>query len=328
MDNPPSNRNRDPRGSAMSPAPSPHQEPTPAEPLSGETRPRMDVRSELEEQGFAQTLRKIVEQAREESLVASNDTSTPPSGSQVGGSGSTAGLEGSVVRMLDGFRKNLVEAAQEPPVPSSAPGQTPPSAAPSSAPQPNPEHRSPLSQVSKAAGNILSDIATPPASRPAPVRSPHATSSGGAADSPGASTRSTVGLLILLAVLGLVWYFVPHLLAAINESRLVGSPVGGELHPADIRSRSDVVRAFHQYALRPATPVLTWWTHRKVERQVAEATPALQPAIQTLTDLYEQARYLPDDADFTPDQIGTARRALERCRATSHCEGARDNGIA
>ena len=48
MDNPPSNRNRDPRGSAMSPAPSPHQEPTPAEPLSGETRPRMDVRSELE----------------------------------------------------------------------------------------------------------------------------------------------------------------------------------------------------------------------------------------------------------------------------------------
>ena len=120
---------------------------------------------------------------------------------------------------------------------------------------------------------------------------------------------------MLLAVLGLVWYFVPHLLTAIHESRLVGSPVGGEMRPADIRSRSDVVRAFHHFALRPATPAPTWWTHREVERQVAQATPSLQPAIQTLTDLYEQARYLPGDADFTPDQIGTARRALEQCEA-------------
>ena len=93
------------------------------------------------------------------------------------------------------------------------------------------------------------------------------------------------------------------------------SGIVGEIHPADIRSRSDVVRAFHQYALRPATPAPTWWTHREVERQVAQTTPTLRPAIRTLTDLYEQARYLPDDADLTPDQIGTARRALEQCAA-------------
>ena len=122
---------------------------------------------------------------------------------------------------------------------------------------------------------------------------------------------------MLLAVLGLVWYFVPYLMAAINDSHRAVSLVGGEIHPADIRSRSDVVRAFHQYALRPATPALTWWTHREVERQVAQTTPSLKPAIQTLANLYEQARYFPDDADFTPDQIGTARRALEQCQATS-----------
>ena len=312
---PTSSRDRDPRGSALSPAPLLHQEPTPAEPLSGEARPRMDVRSELEEQGFAQTLRKIIEQAREESLVASNDSAGPSAGGRAVRDGSSTGLEGSVVRMLDGLRKDLLETGQEPVVPSPAPVQPQPSAVSPSAPQPVAEHRSPLSQMSKAAGSILSDIATPPASRPASVRSPHATSSGGTADSQGAGSRSMLSLLMLLAVLGLVWYFAPQLLAAINNSRLAGSPVGGEIHPADIRSRSDVVRAFHQYALRPATPAATWWTHREVARQVAQATPALQPAIQTLTDLYEQARYLPDDVDFTSDQIGTARRALEQCAA-------------
>lgn len=314
---PTANRDRAPRDTAMPTAPPPKQGPTPLDPLSGAKRPPMDVRSELEEQGFAQTLRKIVEQAREESLVDSSDASRPSVGGEAGGNGSSTGLEGSVVRMLDGLRKDLVETAQEPSVPSPDSKRTQPNVVSSSAPQPDAERRSTLSQVSKAAGNILSDIATPPASRPAPVRSSRATSSGGAADSQWAGSRSTVGLLVLLAVLGLVWYFVPHLLAAINDSRLAGSPVGGAIHPADIRSRSDVIRAFHQYALRPATLASTWWTHREVERQVAESTPTLRPAIQTLTDLYEQARYLPDDADFTPDQIGTARRALEQCEVVS-----------
>ena len=313
------NRDRASRGAVMPTALPPKQGPTPPGSLSGGP-PRMDVRSELEEQGFAQTLRKIVEQAREESLVAANGSTGLSSGSHVGGNGSSEGLEGSVVRMLDGLRKSLVKTAPESPVPSTAPVPPPPNAVSPSAPQPVAEHGSPLSQASKAAGNILSDIATPPASQPVPVRSSHATSSGGTADSQEAGSRSTIGLLMLLAVLGLVWYFVPHLLAAINGSRLAGSPVGGEIHPADIRSRSDVVRAFHQYALRPATPAPTWWTHREVERQVAQTTPALKPAIQTLTDLYEQARYLPDDADFTSDQIGTASRALEQCAASQSGE--------
>ncbi len=132
---------------------------------------------------------------------------------------------------------------------------------------------------------------------------------------------------MLLAALGLVWYFIPRLLAVIGQSQRAGSPLGAEIHPADIRTRRDVVRAFHQFALRPATPAPNWWTHREVERQVAATTPVLQPTIQTLTDLYEQARYLPDDTDFTPDQIGSARRALEQCEATSQ-DGTKDNGSA
>ncbi|MBC8113505.1 MAG: DUF4129 domain-containing protein, partial [Candidatus Saccharimonas sp.] len=203
--------------------------------------------------------------------------------------------------------------------PSTAPETMRPEAARPSAPQPDTERRSPSSPLSKAAENIFSDIATAPAARPAPVQSSRTGSSGAVIDSQGADTRSTLGLLMLLAALGLVWYFIPQLLAAISQSQRAGSPLGAEIHPADIRTRRDVVRAFHQYALRPATPAPTWWTHREVERQVAATTPALQPTIQTLADLYEQARYLPDDTNFTPDQIGSARHALEQCEASQSC---------
>ena len=310
-------RDRESRSDAMPSEPTPDRGPTPINPPSDAKPPSIDVRSELEQQGFAQTLRKIVEQAREEGLASSNGGVSSSTGGGPVGSGSPTGLEGSVMRMFDGLRKSLIESAPESPVPSPVPVASQPGAALSSVPQPNPEGRSPLSRVSRAAGSILSDIATPPASRPVTARSPRATSSGGATDAPGAGSRSAVGLLMLLAVLGAVWYFVPHLVAAINGSQRAVSGIVGEIHPADIRSRSDVVRAFHQYALRPATPAPTWWTHREVERQVAQTTPTLRPAIRTLTDLYEQARYLPDDADLTPDQIGTARRALEQCAAAS-----------
>lgn len=276
----------------------------------------MDIRSELEQQGFAQTLRKIVEQAREESLANSNDSPGHSSDSLAMRDGSSPGQQGSMNRVLDGVRKDLVKSAHEAPLQSVAPDRTPSRATPSSAPPPVTERRSALNTVTKAAGNLLSDIATAPPSRPAPVRSSNAATTRGSADSQGTGSRSTVGLLMLLAGLGLAWYFVPHLLAAMNGPRLAESSLGGGMPHIDIRTRGDVIRAFHQYALRPATPAPTWWTHREVERQVADETPALQPAIQTLADLYEQARYLPDDANFTSDQIGTARRALEQCESS------------
>ena len=124
---------------------------------------------------------------------------------------------------------------------------------------------------------------------------------------------------MLLVVLGLAWYFLPRMLSSIQKkSHPVLGRVGGAIPPDDIRTRSDVVRAFHRYALQSDMSVPTWWTHREVERQVAEATPTLQPSIQSLANLYEQARYLPDDADFTPDQIGIARRDLENVSRANH----------
>ena len=281
----------------------------------------MDIRSELEQQGFAQTLRKIVEQARDEALASPNDSPVPPSERLAMRNGSSPEQDGLQNQAFNSVRKEFDVAARETSSPAVSQSRLPSGAAtsfapPPSSPPPVANRPSTLNSVTKAAGNLLSDIATAPAPRPATVRSSNAATTRGSADSQGAGSRSTIGLLMLLAVLGLAWYFVPQLLAAMNGPRLAENPLGGGMRLIDIRTRGDVVRAFHQYALRPATSASTWWTHREVERQVADETPALRPTIQTLADLYEQARYLPDDADFTPDQIGTARRALEQCEAT------------
>lgn len=323
-------RERSPRSSTMPLNP----EPTPLETRSGSSRPSMDVRSELEQQGFAKTLQKLVEQARTESLAAPNGAkgasgssmpvingSRPGPDSPAGASGSSAAPQGSLSRIMDSLGKGLNDAATESrsnlavPTGRTDSVRTTPSISSAG------ERPSTLNNVTKATNNFLSDLTTAPAPRPSPMRSSNSVTSGAKAVPQGADSRSMWGLLMLLAVLGLVWYFTPQLMTALSESQRKASVVCDVIHPADIRSRVDVVRAFHQFALRPATLAAEWWTHRAVEQQIAQDTPALQPAIQTLTDLYEQARYLPDDADFGPDQIGTARQALEQCEASSPIVG-------
>ncbi len=319
----PHESSRDPNSTSPSAGRMPNPRPSTNDAASGAEmqRPAMDVRTELEQQGFARTLQKLVEQAREESLVAPSGALGASSGSgaafdgQPGGGGSSAGQQSSVSRIVDGLRKDLIGAATESRSnPPSTSGRTDTSRTtpPISSAI---ERPSTFNNVTKAANNLLSDIATAPAPRPVPIRSLGSISSGGMTVPQESDTRSLFGLLVLLAVLGLVWYFAPQLMAAMGESQRKSSLVVSVIHPADIHSRVDVVRAFHQFALRPATLAAEWWTHRAVEQRVAQETPSLQPAIQKLTDLYEQARYLPDDADFTPDQIGTARQALEQCEA-------------
>ena len=293
-------------------------EPTPTNPGDSPKTPQIDVRSELEEKGFAQTLRKIVEQSREESRAASKASSAAASGDKDAGTGSSKGLEGSIVRMLDGIREDLVRDANKTSNPSTQ--QTSGSVIPQpSPPPPAPARPSATGNVMKSVGDFFSEMAAPPNAKPAQSRPSPTVSPRGASNSQQAGSQSTGPLLMLLVALGLAWYFVPQMLTSIQKKlHPVLSTVGGASASADIRTREDVVRAFHRYALQSDMSVPMWWTHREVERQVAEATPTLQPSIQSLANLYEQARYLPDDADFTPDQIGIARRELENVSRANH----------
>ncbi len=286
---------------------------TPQNSSNSPKSPQMDVRSELQEKGFTQTLRKLIDQSREASRAESNGSAGTSAGGQDPGNGSLSGLEKSIIRLIDGLREDSARQA------SQVPAQTPsPMPAGTAIPQPStppsePERRSTAGKVVESLGNVFKEMTATPDAQPGNARPRQGRSSSGVSDSQRMTSRSTGPLLMLLAALGLVWYFLPRVLTSVKESHLSrrSSSVGEVTPSADIRTREDVVRAFHQYALQSAMSVPSWWTHREVERRVADTTPALQPSIQVLADLYELARYLPGEAELTPDQIGIARRELE-----------------
>ena len=81
----------------------------------------------------------------------------------------------------------------------------------------------------------------------------------------------------------------------------------------DIQSKADVIRAFHQMALKPDRNSEEWWTHQKVVEELVEQKPDRSVQATVLSSLYEQARYLPEDMEFTPEQIRDAKLALTQC---------------
>jgi hypothetical protein len=82
--------------------------------------------------------------------------------------------------------------------------------------------------------------------------------------------------------------------------------------PRHLRDRGDVVQAFHALAARCPEALHEWWTHRRAAIVLARVSPEKSEAVQTLARLYEEARYTPQDREFTEQQLDSARRALRR----------------
>ncbi|MGN6543666.1 MAG: DUF4129 domain-containing protein [Aureliella sp.] len=91
-----------------------------------------------------------------------------------------------------------------------------------------------------------------------------------------------------------------------------------------IRTRADVIRAFHRLVAQTTEPVASWWTHRYVARRLAEATPQLATAMADLSSVYEQARYMPPEAELSSEQISRVCRALRECVAYGNSNSAAD----
>jgi hypothetical protein len=86
------------------------------------------------------------------------------------------------------------------------------------------------------------------------------------------------------------------------------------LQPSEIQTRADVIAAFHDLALSPRQAVESWWTHRAAAQKLGAESPQSRQAVDTLAEIYEQARYLPDDVELPADRIQSARTALAECR--------------
>ena len=270
--------------------------------------PSLDIQKELQRRGFGETLKKIVERAKEESRQpkATAEGLADPKNSSGKSSDRIPQLSDSMAKMLDGLKDDLVEIAQDARFnePSRRPernGSRPGDSADNS--------NSMFDSFRKSASEVLAGPKAPSANR-----------SNGNPSPPGSSPLPDIQfdfspvlvLAALIAAAGLGFFGLRFLkFQATNASalQLVGPPI----QPSEIQNRADIVRAFHEFAMRSTKPVQSWWTHRAVERVIVASSPEKQAAVETLANTYEQARYLPVDHELTADQLQSARNALKQC---------------
>ncbi len=295
------------------PEPPPKQQPfapmnsgTPRSPEN--SMPSLDIQKELQRRGFGETLKKIVERAKEESRQpkATAEGLADPKNSSGKSSDRIPQLSDSMAKMLDGLKDDLVEIAQD---------------AKFNEPSRRPERNGSRPGDSTDSSNSMFDSFRKSASEVlAGPKAPSANRSNGNPSPPGSSPLPDIQfdfspvlvLAALIAAAGLGFFGLRYLkFQATNASalQLVGPPI----QPSEIQNRADIVRAFHEFAMRSTKPVQSWWTHRAVERVIVASSPEKQAAVETLANTYEQARYLPMDHELTADQIQSARNALKQC---------------
>ena len=320
-----SNRNPDSSNARNSSAPSG----APGIDLKNQPR-ELDVKKELENRGFRGTLEKIVEKAKEESRarqeqdsVAGQPKTTPRSQDKTTDSASPLndamspgdpGLQKSLGDLLNGLDGNIQDIAKdakfnEPPRDNQRTPDAP------FQPQP-PKSDSNLGKMRDAASGFFSDLSKAPQ---APVASPTSKSATGggdvfASDAPFAVGSFFLVACVMMAVGGLIAYLLRKpLMKLVSEA--TGITKGhSALQPNEIRSRGDVIAAFHDLALSSRQAVETWWTHQAAAQKLAAESPQSKQAVNTLAEIYEEARYLPDDVELAAEKIQSARTALAACR--------------
>ena len=261
------------------------------------------VKSDLQNNGLQQTLKRIVRDAQKK--AKQSRPSAGGNGSGVASAGGSDGLNGSLIRAVDGIRKDLVEMVKDGDFKPASPAnnQRPSAGGPSQ----TAKSRSMFSGLEKSTGEFFSELVAP-SSLPAPSPATLPTASSAAVLPEGSWG---VWILLLLAV-GLITAVLLWRSGLLDPA---GSAArGGALLTArDIQSKRDIVRAFHQMALQPSRQAETWWTHQMVSDEISEQLPERTYQIRVLAELYEQARYLPDAEEFSPEQIREARTALKQC---------------
>jgi hypothetical protein len=116
-----------------------------------------------------------------------------------------------------------------------------------------------------------------------------------------------VGLLIAC----LLFATRQHSHKQLSQVKLKNFPV----KPKDIRSREDVIRAYHWLTEAITPDFAEWWHHRRAQETMVEYSPERSDAIREFAELYEMARYESSEKSFDEDRIQEARDALAGCLA-------------
>ncbi|MCR9292853.1 MAG: hypothetical protein NXI32_09045 [bacterium] len=116
--------------------------------------------------------------------------------------------------------------------------------------------------------------------------------------------------LLAIGALVLTWWFVRRLRVGRESEKSTQNAWVQRRLCQGLRTRDDVVQAFHDLVLRLPKPAMTWWAHRSAAEHVRAEQPEYAEAVSQLSEVYEQARYLPPEAQLTSDQMQRAERAV------------------
>ena len=300
------------------------------DPATGTKQSGVDIRNELQKNGVRGTLDKLIEKAKQDSITqrkalqqAKQESIVGQPGTDADQSGTTgrqetqtkspadAGLRKTLTDLLGGMDDKLEDVIKD----AKFQEQTAESRqSRNSTWQQSPRASdSRINRWNDAASDFLKDLSKAPS---APAASRSSSGGGGSVseDAPLAIGSFFMIGLGLLGIIAVVAFFMRRpLLKLVSDATGIAGP-GRIRPPSEIRSREDVITAFHELALNPKKLVESWWTHRAAATKLAAESPQQGNAVRTLAEIYEQARYLPDDVELPADRIQSARTALAECR--------------
>jgi hypothetical protein len=132
---------------------------------------------------------------------------------------------------------------------------------------------------------------------------------GGAA--PTGFNISTQLLIALILVGGFAFWLLQKKRV---EAKLHGLQSARSSAPVNLQNRQDIVQAFHDLADRCPAVLADWWTHDRAAQALATSRPDVDDEVRQLAQLYEQARYQPEESALTDEQLAAAKAAWLRCR--------------
>lgn len=274
---------------------------------------REQAKKALQDEGLRNTLKDILKDAKQSARQEAGSGGGP--GNIIADVAAATGMEDTVLEALGGMTEELVEIAKDAKFPGATPGSktenqqssgsTSNGESKTSTANENgsSEEKSVFSQFTESASSAIKNFS----------QTPEAAASGSVTPDIlpdlGGGSVSTLMFALLLIVGLIACLFVGSRLMPVTEAE-TSEQVLAKLIKQGIRSREDVIRAFHQFALKPPHETQDWWTHSRVVDTVVQQYPQHSARIQILAALYEQARYFPDETEFTDAQIQQAAEAV------------------
>ena len=278
---------------------------------SGSTDPS-ERRKALDRKGLGPTLEKLIEDAQANVRNRSKSGGSKDSDPTINSNKSTAEKTAS-----DSPSRATDNVANRP-----ASKSPDPSSKPSSLPLPRPE--SDFSKGMKQAGNYFNDLWTQISKSNTADTPSNNMSSASSSESSASPANSAIRLpdplqarfvpylvgLAILVFIGFLYLKYQVRAEQVRQETLLAQSVP---RIDEIRTREDLVIAFHSLAKQRLQAAQVWWTRGYVAKQFESRLPQFTSPMQTLSDLYDQARYYPDEHQLTDQQIDTAKSALKQC---------------